>query len=76
MNMDWSEFKKSVKNFWKENTHFLDKEHSEKTSSSPHQEQDRVMTEEEKLDEASMESFPASDPPGYRSKSTEDSKSH
>jgi hypothetical protein len=38
--------------------------------------QDRVMTEEEKLDEEIQESFPASDPPGHFSKSVEDQKMH
>ena len=39
-------------------------------------EESHLMTEEEKLDEAIDESFPASDPPGHRSKSLEDSNLH
>ena len=38
--------------------------------------QQHEMTEEEKLDQALMESFPASDPPGHYSKSVEDKELH
>lgn len=36
--------------------------------------QEHVMSDDEKLDEAIEESFPASDPPGHISKSVEDQK--
>ena len=38
--------------------------------------QDHAFTEEELIDQEGMESFPASDPPGHRSKSTKDRANH
>ncbi|HXH29292.1 MAG TPA: hypothetical protein VNJ01_00640 [Bacteriovoracaceae bacterium] len=38
--------------------------------------QQHVMSDDEKLDQSLEESFPASDPPGHFSKSTEDKISH
>jgi hypothetical protein len=38
--------------------------------------QDHAFTEEELLDQEGVESFPASDPPGHRSKSKIDRKTH
>lgn len=46
------------------------------TSKNKSDDQSRVMTEEEKLDEELRESFPASDPPGHFSKSREDQELH
>lgn len=38
--------------------------------------QDHAFTDDELLDQEGMESFPASDPPGHRSKSNKDKKTH
>lgn len=42
----------------------------------PRDDQEHVMSPDEEIDEAGDESFPASDPPGHRSKSTEDKNLH
>lgn len=51
---------------------------SEKGSKHPEtrDEETHLMTDDEKLDQALEESFPASDPPGHISKSAEDLKSY
>ena len=45
-------------------------------SSCSRDDQQHVMGQEELLDETIEDSFPASDPPGYHSKSTEDKLLH
>lgn len=45
-------------------------------SQTENRDQDHVMTDDEKVDEASMESMIASDPPGHISKTTEDKNLH
>lgn len=44
--------------------------------SSQDEKEEHVMSDDERLDEAIDESFPASDPPGHISKSYEDRRSH
>lgn len=53
---------------------------NEKTPHHPesveNEQEQHVMSDDEKLDEAIEESFPASDPPGHISKSYEDKNLH
>lgn len=57
-----------IKKIWhKFRTEIINKQGDEET---------HVMSEDEKLDESLKESFPASDPPGHYSKSSEDRALH
>jgi hypothetical protein len=51
-------------------------EHSHNHPEAAKDDQLHVMSDDEKLDEAVEESFPASDPPGHISKSAEDLKQY
>lgn len=61
--------KSKLKAFWK-------KLHKEVENKDQYNDQSRVMTQEEKLDEELRETFPASDPPGHFAKSKEDRNFH
>lgn len=56
---------KKIKNWFKPQTYNLKKD-----------DQQHAMTEDELLDQTLEDSFPASDPPGHISKSTEDRRQH
>jgi hypothetical protein len=69
--MNIAEDVKNVKEKFKTWLHSLGRTHEENINA-----QDHKLTEDEMLDEALMESFPSSDPPGHRSKSTKDKSTH
>ena len=60
-------FKQNMKSVWRK---------IRKSAIDEKNDQSRVMTQEEQLDEELRESFPASDSPGHFSKSLEDKELH
>jgi hypothetical protein len=70
MNFHWSNIKNNIQEF------INSKLHPEFRQGPRRDDQIHEMSEEEKLDEAIDESFPASDPPGYHSRSYQDHELH
>ena len=64
-----NEMKRDIKSIWQ-------KARTDVQNKKKSNDQSRVMTPDEKLDETINESFPASDSPGHFSKSAEDKELH
>lgn len=67
---------KSMGDKFKHWFHSAEKKVEGRSSKESRNAQDHAFTDEELLDQAGVESFPASDPPGHRSKSKRDRRSH
>lgn len=74
--MDIIEEIKSVGNIFKQWLVHTKEELKGKSTKESRNAQDHVFSEDELIDQAGMESFPASDPPGHRSKTSQDKKNH